>query len=52
MTPKMKKFHLLTGKRETARNHEMKYPQWNDLPGTRIHVLIDETGNWVKYDIQ
>ena len=51
MTPKMMKFHVSTGKRETFRPHEMKYPQWNDVPGTRIRVLIDETGKMMKYEV-
>lgn len=51
MTPKMIKFHLRTGKRETFRNHEMHYPQWNDIPGTNIRLLIDENGKPVMYAV-
>lgn len=50
MTPKMKKFHLRTGKRETFKNYEMEHPQWNDIPGTSVKVLIDENGKVLKYD--
>lgn len=50
MTPKMKKFHLRTGKRETFKNHKMQYPQWNAIPGTCVKVLIDEHGNPLVYD--
>ena len=51
MTPKMKKFHLRTGKRETFKNYEMKHPQWNDIPGTSVRVLIDEDGKWKKVEV-
>lgn len=47
----MLKFHLRTGKRETFPPHEMRYPQWNDIPGTPFRVLIDENGKPIKYDV-
>lgn len=50
MTPKMMKFHLRTGKRETFKNYKMEYPQWNDIPGTNLRVMIDENGKPKKYD--
>ena len=51
MTPKMKKFHLCTGKRETFKNYEMKYPQWNQIPGTHVKVKIDENGKILEFGI-
>lgn len=51
ITPKMKKFHLRTGKREAFKNYEMKYPQWNQIPGTHVKVKIDENGKILEYDV-
>ena len=46
-----RKYRRIYGKRETFRNHEMRYPQWNDIPGTGFRVLIDENGKPIKYDV-
>lgn len=50
MTPKMQKYQNTTGKRETSRPYEMRYPQWNTCLNTRVRVLIDENGRTIKYD--
>lgn len=50
MTPKMQKFQNATGKRETSRPYEMRYPQWNYRLNSTVRILIDETGKPLQYE--
>ena len=52
MTKQLQKYQNQTGKRETFKPCLMKYPQWNDVPGTRIRLRINENGIVLEYDIR